>query len=72
MINDKQTMYLAVNAIILATIGIGMSYYKTKKPVGPAEIAGPVWTTSVVCHGEGKEFTPGETLSVWGEIRLET
>ncbi len=47
MINDKQTMYLAVNAIILATIGIGMSYYKTKKPVGPAEIAGPAGTTSV-------------------------
>ena len=49
-----------------------MSYYKTKEPVGPAEIAGPVGTTSVVCHGEGKEFAPGETLSVWGEIRLET
>ncbi len=47
MIDDKQTMYLAVNAIILATIGIGMSYYKTKEPVGHAEIAGPVGTTSV-------------------------
>ena len=72
MINDKQTMYLSVNAIILATIGIGMSYYKTKEPVGPAEIAGPVGTTSVVCHGVGKDFSPGETLLVWGEIRLET
>ncbi|MFA9494287.1 MAG: hypothetical protein ACERKS_00030 [Candidatus Bathyarchaeota archaeon] len=47
MINDKQTKYLAVNGIILATIGVGMSYYKTEGPVGPAEIAGPAGTTSV-------------------------
>ena len=72
MINDKPTMCLAVNAIILATIGIGMSYYKTEGPVGPAGVVGPAKTTSVVCHGVGKEFALGETLSVWGEIRLET
>jgi OmcA/MtrC family decaheme c-type cytochrome len=42
MINEKQTMYLAVMAIILATIGIGMSYYKTAGPIGPAGPVGPV------------------------------
>jgi len=72
MINNKQTICLTVNAIILATIGIGMSYYKTEGPVGPAGVVGPARTTSVVCHGVDKEFTQGETLSVWGEIRLET
>ena len=72
MINDKQTIDLAVNAIMLATIDIGMSYYKTKEPVGPAEIAGPAGTTSVVCPGKGKDFAPGETSRVWGEIPLET
>lgn len=53
MINEKQTMYLAVLAIIVAVIGIGMSYYKTEGPIGltgsegaigpagPAGVAGP-------------------------------
>ena len=40
MINEKHTMYLAVLAIILATIGIGMSYYKTPGPAGPQGPAG--------------------------------
>jgi hypothetical protein len=40
MINEKQSMYLAFIAIILATIGIGLSYYKTAGPVGPAGPAG--------------------------------
>ena len=35
MINEKQTMYLAVIALILATVGIGLSYYKATGPVGP-------------------------------------
>ena len=38
-----------------------MSYYKTEGPVGPAGMVGPARTTSVVCHGEGKEFALGET-----------
>jgi hypothetical protein len=42
MINEKQTMYLAVIAIILAAVGIGMSYYKAAGPEGPAGPAGPV------------------------------
>jgi OmcA/MtrC family decaheme c-type cytochrome len=41
MINEKQTMYLAVVAIILATIGIGLSYYKAEGPMGPVGTAGP-------------------------------
>jgi OmcA/MtrC family decaheme c-type cytochrome len=34
-------MYLAVVAIILATIGIGLSYYKSEGPMGPEGVAGP-------------------------------
>lgn len=52
-------------------IGIGLSYCKTEGPVDPAGIAGPAGTTSVVCLGEGREFEPGETSTVWGEIPLE-
>jgi len=42
MINEKQTMYLAVVAIILATLGIGLSYYKATGPIGPEGPAGPI------------------------------
>ncbi|OGD55375.1 hypothetical protein A3K81_03490 [Candidatus Bathyarchaeota archaeon RBG_13_60_20] len=41
MINEKQSMYLAFIAIILATIAIGLSYYKTPGPEGPTGLAGP-------------------------------
>ena len=41
MINEKQTMYLAVIAIIVAVIGIGMSYYKAQGPMGPPGETGP-------------------------------
>jgi OmcA/MtrC family decaheme c-type cytochrome len=41
MVNDKQTMYLAIIAIIIATIGIGLSYYKMAGPEGPAGPVGP-------------------------------
>ena len=43
MINEKQTMYLALIAIILAAVGIGMSYYNAgpEGPAGPAGPAGP-------------------------------
>jgi len=41
MINEKQTMYLAVIALILATVGIGLSYYKATGPVGPEGPAVP-------------------------------
>ena len=41
MIDEKQTMYIAVIAIILATIGIGMSYYKAPGPQGPTGETGP-------------------------------
>ncbi|MCW4012970.1 MAG: hypothetical protein NWF07_08255 [Candidatus Bathyarchaeota archaeon] len=41
MINEKQTMYLAIIALILATVGIGLSYYKVAGPVGPEGPAGP-------------------------------
>ena len=37
-------MYLAIIAIVIAKIGIGMSYYKTEGPIGltgPAGNAGP-------------------------------
>jgi len=34
-------MYLAVIALILATVGIGLSYYKATGPVGPEGPAGP-------------------------------
>ena len=45
MINEKQTMYLAVIALILATVGIGLSYYKATGPVGPEGPAGPAGPT---------------------------
>ncbi len=41
MINEKQSMYLAVLAIIIATVGIGLSYYKTEGPIGLAGSTGP-------------------------------
>jgi hypothetical protein len=40
MISEKQSMYLAVIAIILAIIGIGLSFNKTVGPMGPAGPAG--------------------------------
>ncbi len=43
--NEKQSMYLAVIAIVLATIGIGMSYYKASGPEGPTGPQGPVGPT---------------------------
>ncbi len=41
MINEKQTLYLTIIAIILGTIGIGMSYYKAEGPTGPIGPVGP-------------------------------
>lgn len=40
MSNEKQTLYIAIMAIILATIGIGLAYYKTPGPLGPPGIQG--------------------------------
>ena len=48
MINEKQTMYLAVIAIVISVIGIGLSYSKTDGalgPQGPIGVAGPAGET---------------------------
>jgi OmcA/MtrC family decaheme c-type cytochrome len=39
-LNGKETLYIAIIAVILATIGIGLSYYKTPGPLGPQGIQG--------------------------------
>lgn len=61
MINDKQTMYLAVIAIIIATIGIGMSYYKTEGPIGLTGPAGPSGTAGATGDAgtQGAQGIPG-------------
>jgi hypothetical protein len=45
MINEKQSMYLAILAIIIATVGIGLSYSKTEGPQGPIGLVGPAGAT---------------------------
>ena len=45
LINDKQTMYFAVNAFFLVTVSIGMSYHKTESPFG---LDGPAGTIGAV------------------------
>ena len=61
MINDKQTMYLAVIAIILATVGIGMSYYKTEGPIGLTGPTGPAGTAGAEGDAgpQGAQGIPG-------------
>ncbi len=71
MSNEKQSMYIAVVAIILAVIGIGLSFNTPAGPMGPAGTVGPAGPTGpqgapvvlatepetcVVCHdGAGAE-----------------
>ncbi|MCW4051533.1 MAG: OmcA/MtrC family decaheme c-type cytochrome [Candidatus Bathyarchaeota archaeon] len=45
MSNDKTTLYLAIIAIVLATIGTGLAYYKTPGPEGPQGIQGLIGET---------------------------
>jgi OmcA/MtrC family decaheme c-type cytochrome len=41
MVNGKETLYIALAAIVLATIGIGLAYYKAPGPEGPEGVQGP-------------------------------
>jgi len=69
MINEKQSMYLAVLAIIIATIGIGLSYYKTEGPIGlagPAGDAGPVGPVGAT-GAVGPTGAAGESMTLAAE-----
>jgi len=69
MINEKQSMYLAVLAIIIATIGIGLSYYKTEGPIGlagPAGDAGPVGPVGAT-GAVGPTGDAGESMTLAAE-----
>ena len=61
MINEKQSMYLAVIALILATVGIGMAYYKTEGPIGLTGPAGPAGTAGAAGDAgpQGAQGIPG-------------
>jgi len=67
LINEKQTMYLAVMALILATVGIGLSYYNAtgpEGPVGPAGPAGPVGPQGPA----GEVVVVDTTTSMYGAV----
>ncbi len=72
MINEKQSMYLAVLAIIIATVGIGLSYYKTEGPIGlagstgPAGAAGPAGSAGAA-GAVGPTGVAGESMTLAAE-----
>jgi OmcA/MtrC family decaheme c-type cytochrome len=69
MISEKQSMYLAVIAIILAIIGIGLSLSKTAGPMGPAGSTGPAGPAGPAgaTGPAGPAGVPGASVSLVAE-----